>query len=180
MLGRCVYITGQNQFKLWLVPAVVGSIVVVGALPYCALLHCVCDLKSSQMNMQFGLIWEFMFYEFKLGHNDTELIKNIWYVKGEGAVDCTVTRWFKKFFLGCKNLNDQAKSCMPKTVDSKTMLQAIETNLVSSTQRLSGKLSILQSSVVCYLHWCRQKHPELLNCLTLPKYCKTFDSSKYF
>ena len=36
--------------------------------------------------------------------------------------------------------------------DSEAVLQTIEVNPVSSTQRVSGKLSISQSSVVCHLH----------------------------
>ena len=35
-----------KQVKLWKVPAVVGSIMVVGALTRCALFHSVCDLKA--------------------------------------------------------------------------------------------------------------------------------------
>ena len=38
--------------------------------------------------------------------------------KGEGIVDHSiVTRWFKKFHLNCKNLDDQAKLGRSKTVD---------------------------------------------------------------
>ena len=60
-----------------------------------------------------------MLYKFEQGHNDAEAIKNICRAKGEGAVDHnTVTRWFKKFCSGCKNLDDQAKSSRAKTVDS--------------------------------------------------------------
>ena len=60
----------------------VGSIVVVGALTYSALLHsvcvCVCDLKAAQVI----LIQERMFYEFELGHNAMEVAKNVtWKVK---------------------------------------------------------------------------------------------------
>ena len=39
-----------------------------------------------------------MIYEFDLGHNSGESIKNIYSAKDEGAVDhSTVTRLFKKF-----------------------------------------------------------------------------------
>ena len=37
-------------------------------------------------------------------------------------------------------------------MDSEAELQAIEANLVSSIQRVSGELGISQSSVVCPLH----------------------------
>ena len=45
-----------------------------------------CDLKAAQMNVQRTLIWELMFYVFKLGHNATEATKKIYYAKGKGAV----------------------------------------------------------------------------------------------
>ena len=45
--------------------------------------------------------------------------KNTCYEKDEGSVDhSTVTRWFKKFHSGCKNLDDQARSDRPKIMDS--------------------------------------------------------------
>ena len=40
-----------------------------------------------------------------------------------------------------KNLNNPAKSGRPKTVDSEAELQEINVNPMSSTQRVSGKLS---------------------------------------
>ena len=67
---------------------------VIGVLKY-ALLHFICDLKATQMNIQYSLILELMFYNFKLGHNVTEVTKNISCVKGESAVDqsnCKVAR----------------------------------------------------------------------------------------
>ena len=111
------------------------------------------------MNMQHSLIWEFMLYEFKLGHNTMEANKIICCIKDEGIVDpITVTRWFKKFF---QELDDQASSDRPKTVDSAAMFQAIETDLASSIQRVSGEFGISHSSVSLQS---RQKHLELLNC----------------
>ena len=100
------------------------------------------------MNVQHSLIREFMLYEFKLGCNFIEVTKNI-SAKVKVTVDhCLVTRWFKKFCLVCKNLDDQAKSGRPKTVDSEAVLQPIEANLVSSTQRVSSELDISQSHVI--------------------------------
>ena len=84
--------------------------------------------------MQHNLIWELMLSEFELGHNAMEAIKNIFYKKGEGAVDHNrVTRGSKKFNLGCKDLDDQAKSDRPKSMDSKVILQARRENLTSSS-----------------------------------------------
>ena len=66
---------------------VVFSIVVVGALTRCKLLHSVCNLKAAQKNVPCGLIWELMLYLFKQGHNASEAAKNVRCSKGEDAVD---------------------------------------------------------------------------------------------
>ena len=69
------------------VPTAVGSIVVVGVLTCCGLLHFMWDLKVTQVNRQQSLIQELMLYKFELGHNTTEATKNICCVKGEGIDD---------------------------------------------------------------------------------------------
>ena len=52
-----------------------------------------CDLKATQMNMQYSLIWDLMIYKFELGHKAMEATKNVCCAKDEGAVDhSTVTR----------------------------------------------------------------------------------------
>ena len=57
VLACSMYIMWPKQCKLL---TVVGSIVIVGTLILCALLHCVCvcvcDLKAAQMNVQHSLI----------------------------------------------------------------------------------------------------------------------------
>ena len=55
-----------------MLPIVVGSIMVVGLLTGCALLHSVCDLKASQMKVQHCLIWELILYGFELSPNRKE------------------------------------------------------------------------------------------------------------
>ena len=45
------------------------------------------DLKAAQKNMQCGILREFMFYEFNLCHNATEVTKDICCAKVEGIVD---------------------------------------------------------------------------------------------
>ena len=78
-------------------------------------------------------------------------MKDLCCAKGRHAVDhCKVTRWFNEFYLGCKNLIDQTKSGSPKTLHSRPC--PIEANMSRSTQRVSGKLGISHSSVVCHLH----------------------------
>ena len=56
-----VYITWLKQLKQWKLPTVFGSIVEVSVLT-CALLHCMCDLKDAQINMQHCLIQEFILW----------------------------------------------------------------------------------------------------------------------
>ena len=54
------------------------------------------------MNVQHNLIWVLVLYELKLDFNSVE---------SEDAFDhSSYTRWFKKFCLGCKNLNYQVRS----------------------------------------------------------------------
>ena len=75
---------------------------------------------------------------------------------------CYIRRWLKKFCSRCKNLNDQARSGKPKTVNSETALQAIEANRVSSIWRVSGELAISQWDSP--LSWSQQNHLKLPNC----------------
>ena len=49
-------------------------------------------------------------------------------------------RWFKKFYLQ----EPQESDMVTKTVDSEVVFQAIEANLVSSIQRVSGDLNLSQ------------------------------------
>ena len=81
-----MYITWPKQFKLWKVPAMAVSIMLVSVLTCCALPHYMSDLKAAHMNWQCSLIWEFMLYEFKLGYNTMETTKNICCAKGEATV----------------------------------------------------------------------------------------------
>ena len=130
----------------------VDSIAAVSVWTRCALIHSVWDLKAAQINVQRTLIRELVFYEFKLGHNATEVTKNIC-AKSGGLIDhSTVIRWFKKFLSGCKNLDDQTRLSRFKIVDSEAIVQAIEENLVSNSRRVSGELGISQTSVVRHLH----------------------------
>ena len=125
---------------------------VVGALTRCALLHSVCDLKAIQMNVQRSQNRELILYDFDLDDNATEATKNIGCTKGEGTIDDSrVTKWFKKFRSGCKNLDDQAMSGRTKTVAFEAVLSS-QRKSVSGTERVSGELGISQSSVVRQLH----------------------------
>ena len=64
-----------------------------------------------------------MIYKFEQDCNALEATKNIFCMKGEDTVDYnTISRRFKKFCLGYKNLNDQARSGRPNTMDSEAML----------------------------------------------------------
>ena len=60
----------------------------------------------------------------------------------KAQLNTDVSRWFKKIFSGCKNLDDQAQSGRPKSVDSESVPQAIEVNPASSTERVSDEVGI--------------------------------------
>ena len=110
-----------------------------------------------------------MNYDFELGHNTVETTRNTCCAKGEGLVDhCTVTRWLKKFCLGCKNLDNQVRSGRSKTVYFKAMLKAIEANSVSLTSyspmrfvtfttsvkaSIAAGLYLKKWYVTCYFDW---------------------------
>ena len=116
----------------------VSNIVVVGALKRYTLLHSVWDLNAAQTRLN-------------RAKTPQKQPKTICCVKSEGVVDhSTVTRWLKKFRLGCKNLDAQISR--PKTVNSVAVLQALKANPMSSTQRVSLEFGISQSSVVCHHH----------------------------
>ena len=94
--------------ETWNVATIVDSIVIAGVLTRCALLHSVCDMKATQINVQCSLIWYFMLHGFKLGHNAAETIKNIYCAKGEDLFYCR-PRWCKEFCMGYKNVDDQER-----------------------------------------------------------------------
>ena len=125
----------------------------VGNTVVSALSYAMSNLKTAQMNGKCRLIQKFMHYKFELGQNATEATKNICCIKDEDTVDySTVIRWFKLFCSGSKNLDNQARSCRPKSMDFKAVLQVLVANPASSSQRVSGKLSISQSWRVCFFH----------------------------
>ena len=98
-----------------------------------------------------------MLCKFEVGYKSTKATKNISCVKDEGTVNhSTQKRGYKKSCSACKNLNNQASSALPKTMDSKTVFQAY---------RISVKLGTSQSSVVCHVHKLgKKKHLEQPNC----------------
>ena len=103
-----------KQIKPWKVLTVVSISVVVGALTCCALLHSVCDMKTTKLNIQCCLIKQLRLCKFELGHNATEATKTICCTKGAVAVD---NKWLQKFCMSCKNLDDQSKdskNCAPR------------------------------------------------------------------
>ena len=69
---QCVYYVTEVVQVMEGTRVVVGSIVVVGVPTCCALLHFMCNLKATQMNVQHSLIGELTIYKFKLSHNFTE------------------------------------------------------------------------------------------------------------
>ena len=73
-------------FTLWNIAAGVGSSMVIGTLT-CALLHCMCNLKATQMNVQCRLIWALILVKFKMDHNVAEATRNISCGKGEDTFD---------------------------------------------------------------------------------------------
>ena len=55
-----------------------ASIVVIGVLTVCVLLHSMCYLKAAQINVQHSLIWEFMLSKFEYRSNQKHLLYERW------------------------------------------------------------------------------------------------------
>ena len=145
-----------------MVPAVVGSIVVVSALTRCALL-----LENC------GLIRKFILYKFELGHNVADATKNICSEKGKGTVDCsTMSRWLKKFLLGCKNALGR-----PKTVDSKIVFQDKSGEYHLKSIRQARYLTVYRVSSPSRP---RQNYPKLPNCASRYQYILTQPNMLWF
>ena len=121
-------------------------------LTCCALLDFMCYFKATQKNVLCSQIQKLTLSDWTITfwmQPKHLLCKKVQLI--------TVTRWFKKFHSGCKNFDDQVRF-----KESKTMLP-VQANLVGSTQRVSGHLSIL---VQCSLSLSqpRQNQLELANC----------------
>ena len=86
------------------------------------------------MKGQHRLIRSLLVYKFEQGYKAAEEIKNICCVKEKDAIyHTTVTKWFKKFNLGCKNLDDQGRSDRFKNVDLEAVPSVTEANLTRNT-----------------------------------------------
>ena len=131
----CVYIMGPKLFKAWKISAVIYSIAIVSSyILSITSLHEWFECYTDEV--QYILIQELMLYKFKQGHNAMEATKNISCAKGEGIVDhWTVTRWFKKFYSGCKNFADQARSNRPRTEFKQGTIAVITTKNICSAVR---------------------------------------------
>ena len=125
---------------------VVRSVVEVGALWHCELLHCMCDLKAMQINVRRRL------KEFKLDRNFPEGTKNICTAKGESRVGVQKLYCSKNVFQ--VTLDDQVKSGWPKTKDS----EAKGTIPTSNSWRVSGELDISRSTIACHVHYVDQTY----------------------
>ena len=61
-----------------------------------------------------------MLYKFELNHNFAEATTKICRAKGECTIDpSTIIRWFKGFYLGCKNIDNQARLGKPKSMETR-------------------------------------------------------------
>ena len=109
------HITCVSSSSLRMVPAVVGSIVVVGALTRCALLPSVYDLKASHMNVQCCLIQELTLKEFELSYNSAVAIKK--HLLCERLITQLITLQLPGSYLSY-----QSRSGWAKNVDSEAVL----------------------------------------------------------
>ena len=124
---------------------------VVGAQTHCSLVHFLRDLRAANLC--------FTSSTWGIAPRKQPKIFVAWKVKVH-----LITRWFKKLSLGCKNLDNQARSSRHKSDDFEAVPRVIEVNPVSSTRRVSGELRHFIIQRGSSSSWVRQKHPELPNC----------------
>ena len=113
------YISRPKHFNQWKARAVVGSIVINGALTRYAFFYSVYNLSPiSQL----------------------QVIKNICHSKGENIISSRiVTRLCKKIRTGCKNIDAQARPGRSKIVNSRMCSNTyIEANPTSNIRHLQG------------------------------------------
>ena len=112
-----------------------------------------------------------MLYEFEMDLDAVEATKRICCAKGEDTVDHSrATRGLKKFY---KNFDNQAKS---ETVDSDILPQNPQKQIQWEKHPVSG---VFHSLVWFITFTTSAKTSGIAGlCLTLPKYCKIFDSPK--
>ena len=87
-----------------------------------------CDLKATEMNVQHNLIQELTLYQFELAIIQWKEPKTFVAQKVKAQL-IMVIRWFKKFCLRYKSLDNRVRLGRPKIVKSKGMPQAKEANL---------------------------------------------------
>lgn len=96
---------------------------------------------------------ELLLYEFQLGHNATEAMRNICQAKGVGAMKrSTAFHWFKKFKSGIIDLNDESRTGRPPAIDPEVVRKAVEANPITSQRRLSAELNVPKSTIHDHLH----------------------------
>ena len=94
--------------------------------------------------------------------------------KGESQLNhSTVTRWVKKFHLRCKKFDDPINWGWSKPVDSEAVLQTMKIIPACNTQRVSDEFGI-----VTFIISVTKVFGASELCLTLIRYCQTYDTLK--
>jgi hypothetical protein len=105
------------------------------------------------MSFEKSLIREILLYEFQLGHNVAEAIRNIHRAKGEPALKKSAAyEWFQRFEGGITDVKDLPRLGRPKTSNLEVLREAVEANPSKSIRSLSSELSISKSGVHRQLH----------------------------
>ena len=79
-------------------------------------------------------IWAIFSFEFKMNHKAVETTQ---WCTGPGTVDeCTVQRWFKKFYKGDKSLEDEEQRGQPLEVDNGQLRGSLKLILLELQEKL--------------------------------------------
>ena len=89
-----------------------------------------------------------LLFEYQVGHNASEAVRNICYIMGNGAVSkATACRWFKRFRNRDFSLDDEQRSGRPTEIDLIELKHLIEKEPTLSTREVARRLGCTHSAV---------------------------------
>ena len=138
-----------------------------------------CMWFKSHTDWMCNVIQELRLYNFKLVYKIAEATKNIFYAKGENAVDHSIViKCLKKFWSGCKILKQGLVGLKPliSRPCSKSKRQICRVTLWEHQVTSSSHSSVW---FITFMASAKASGAAEL-CLTMLKYFKTFDSPYYF
>ena len=105
------------------------------------------EMEGLKVHISHVMLWE-----FKQGNNATETAEEICSVYGKDIItDRAVRNWFVKFCSGDTSLKDEPRPGRSSDFDDDALKALLEYNPCQSTQELTDKLNMSQSTICRHL-----------------------------